>query len=459
MMQYDPGGNLTSLHLHSDIFGERQFSYAYDELGRMSWGGGLWGHYSSVSYVHDDIGTRLRRSLWGEKTSRIEQYRRVGSTPVIDQVEISTDGGPYVAYLIGSDEVGNVESDELSTVVYGPRNTMTSIAAAGGQRSVNPWYDSAGLLAGWESCSGASCSTTNRYHGPDGRPFYEVDDAGFGTSWVFLGDIPLAAIKYSGGIPVATQDLYTDHIGFVFGTATRFFTKAGNPKYEWYEAYNLPFGEVVNPSATLGSTARYPGQWQLWPDGGSLTNLFVNGYRWYRPGWGRYTQSDPIGLRGGLNLYAYVGGNPLRLVDPLGLKVYLCCAPAQILAGLVDHCWIRTDTLEAGLGNLDQGQPAGDAVPGGQCDSPWVAQMQVVNHAGVSDIRPGTSCTEIPDVDEQCVNDYLWTDSRGYGSTAGAISPTNNCKSWAHDVLDDCKPKCDPEPAFDIGPWPPGYLP
>ncbi|URL56877.1 DUF4157 domain-containing protein [Luteibacter flocculans] len=55
------------------------------------------------------------------------------------------------------------------------------------------------------------------------------------------------------------------------------------------------------------------------------TRTWNNGFRDYRADLGRYMESDPIGLMGGLNTYAYVGSAPLNLVDPLGLRSLTDC--------------------------------------------------------------------------------------------------------------------------------------
>lgn len=58
------------------------------------------------------------------------------------------------------------------------------------------------------------------------------------------------------------------------------------------------------------------------------TGLHYNYFRDYNPKTGRYMESDPIGLDGGLNTYGYVGGNPVNFVDPLGLDP-ICASDGQ----------------------------------------------------------------------------------------------------------------------------------
>lgn len=80
-----------------------------------------------------------------------------------------------------------------------------------------------------------------------------------------------------------------------------------------WDASFRPYGEEDAITGAADTNQRFPGQYF-----DIESALHYNYRRDYDPAIGRYLQSDPIGLAGGLNTYAYVGGNPVRCVDPTG---------------------------------------------------------------------------------------------------------------------------------------------
>jgi RHS repeat-associated protein len=117
----------------------------------------------------------------------------------------------------------------------------------------------------------------------------------------------------AGGSPAAMYFIHADHLN-----SPRLITnQAGQAVWRWDQSD--PFGGNVaneNPSGlgTFTCNLRLPGQYF-----DKETNLHYNYFRDYDAGIGRYVQSDPIGLHGGINTYAYVNGSPIRYADPHGL--------------------------------------------------------------------------------------------------------------------------------------------
>ena len=82
----------------------------------------------------------------------------------------------------------------------------------------------------------------------------------------------------------------------------------------WNADYK-PFGNAeIDPASTIVNHFRLPGQYY-----DEETGLHYNYYRYYAPGIGRYLRGDPIGLDGGMNLYAYCLNDPVGWMDPWGL--------------------------------------------------------------------------------------------------------------------------------------------
>ncbi|WP_422961367.1 RHS repeat domain-containing protein [Undibacterium sp. Xuan67W] len=133
-------------------------------------------------------------------------------------------------------------------------------------------------------------------------------------------------------------DIQSDHLN----TPRVITDSTGTEVWRWDSA---PFGETVaneNPAGKgiFACNLRFPGQYY-----DKETGLHYNYFRDYDPSTGRYVESDPIRLEGGINTYGYVEGNPVSNIDPLGLATYLCLGKPDNY----EHAWVCGDDYCSGF--------------------------------------------------------------------------------------------------------------
>ena len=269
-------------------------TYTYDAVNRLTAESGPAGNFS---YSYDANGSRLSDS-GGSYTYSATSNRLTARH----------------GHAVTTDAAGNITSDGMGhTYVFNQRGYLSE-ARLNGVLLANYFYDYRGLRTRKVTTAAAPQGAQSVY--------FTYDEAGHlieesGTTgapirtYVWRDDTPLAQIDHLPSRRIIY--LETDHLN----TPRVARDQARNVVWIWVSD---AFGAIQpnqNPSGlgVVTINLRFPGQYY-----DQETGLYYNWQRYYDPGSGQYIQSDRIGLRGGsFSTFAYVGGNPLRRVDPSGL--------------------------------------------------------------------------------------------------------------------------------------------
>ncbi|MDQ1923322.1 RHS repeat-associated core domain-containing protein [Massilia pseudoviolaceinigra] len=299
-LSYDPAGRIVaSTHAGNATSSRLDQRYSYDGRDRL------------ISVTSAIASQRFEYDANGNRTKVI-----LGANSYLNKIDpgsnrLTATSGPLPAKRNTYDATGNLISDDTIRYTYGNNGRLSS--ASGGGAAAQYRYNGLGQRTTKADSTGA---TSYLVYDESGRILGEYDSAGTPMQeTIYLGNIPIVVIKPR---PAVTGEnayyIYADHLG-----TPRVITRASTNQMVWRWDSSNPFGDDApdeNPNSQSKFTCnlRFPGQYY-----DRETGLYYNYYRHYDPQTGRYIESDPIGLIGGINTYAYVDSDPLGSIDPLGL--------------------------------------------------------------------------------------------------------------------------------------------
>lgn len=265
---------------------------------------------TTIGYTYDANGNRLSQTGTSAST-----YTVSGTSNKLS----STTGALVRSY--NYDAVGNTLNSGATVHSFNNANRMKTGRLTGGSDTTYI-YNALGQRV--KKSGGAIATPIYFVYDEVGHLVGEYDSSGnLIQETVWLGDVPVATLRPNGAA-VDVFYVHTDQLN-----TPRKVSRPSDNQLRW-SWDPTPFGEGSpneNP-ASLGTfkyNLRFPGQ-----QFDSETNLNYNYFRDYDPATGRYVESDPIGLQGGVNTFSYALGNPLSHSDPTGELVGTLANPVGL---------------------------------------------------------------------------------------------------------------------------------